>query len=147
MYPGFSGGPLVNAMGEVIGLNTSGWGHRRRGMPLTIPYETIERVATTLAEKGRIPRGYIGVVMQPVQLPESAGQPSGLLVVGVEEDSPAADAGLMIGDTLLSLGDTQLSDPHDLHELLSPDQIGQSLMVRILRAGQMQEVSVTVGER
>ncbi len=148
MYPGFSGGPLINAMGEVIGLNTSGWGGpRRRPMPLTIPYETIERVATTLAEKGRIPRGYIGVAMQPVQLPESAGQPAGLLIVGVEEGSPAAEAGLLIGDTLLSLGDTQLSDPHDLHELLSPDQIGQQVQASVLRAGQTQQITLTVGER
>lgn len=147
MYPGFSGGPLINAAGEVIGLNTSGRGRHRRGLPIAIPVAVIDRVATTLREKGHIARAYLGVSLQPAQLPESAPQEAGLLIVGIEADSPAATAGLLLGDTLLALGETTTTDPRELQQILTPENVDQTLVARVLRAGEVQEINVTIGER
>lgn len=148
MYPGFSGGPLVNAAGEVLGMNTSALA---RGLPLTIPNAVLDHVAAVLLEKGRISRGYLGVALQPVRIPAGlrvAGldQETGLLIVGVEPDSPAESAGLMLGDTLVSVAGQAVGDPRHVHELLGPESVGNALAVRLLRAGTLVETSVTPSE-
>lgn len=148
MYPGFSGGPLVSASGQVIGLNTSAL---LRGTPLTVPVVTLRRVAEMLLAHGKIRRGYLGVSTQPVRLPqalsERLGQESGLLLITVEPDSPAEQAGLLLGDTLVALETTAVRHPDDLLACLSSDRIHTSLQVRFVRGGQLQELAVVIGER
>ncbi|MEZ4521510.1 MAG: S1C family serine protease [Thermomicrobiales bacterium] len=150
MYPGFSGGPLVNAAGEIVGLNTSALS---RGLPVTIPHAELDRIVGVLVEKGRISRGYLGVALQPVRIPASlrsklgAEQESGLLVVGIEPESPSEQGGLMLGDTIVRFGCEQVSDPRQVHEQLGPDSIGQQLAIHLLRAGEAIDLTVTPGER
>ena len=150
MYPGFSGGPLVSAAGEVVGLNTSALS---RGLPVTIPHQELDRIVGVLRDKGRIARGYLGVALQPVRVPAclqgklSTEQESGLLIVGVESDSPAETGGLMLGDTVVNFGGQEVSDPRQVHEQLGPDSVGVELAVRLLRAGEVVDATVTPGER
>lgn len=148
MYPGFSGGPLVGANGHLLGLNTSGLG---QGVSLAIPVATVSRVIDSLRAHGRIRRGYLGVSTQRVRLPEdtakATGQRAGLLVISVEPGSPAAEAGLSLGDTLLSLGGRSIARHEDLLAALTGEAVGQKEIVQILRGGQVQELTVKIGER
>jgi S1-C subfamily serine protease len=149
LYPGFSGGPLLNAAGEIFGMNTSGIS---RGLAMAIPNAVLERVTNVLLTEGGIKHGYLGVALQPVQLPESVaqslgGQQTGLMVIGVEADSPAAAAGVMLGDTFVSLGGEATTEPRALHAQLGPGTVGTAQPARVIRAGQPLDVSVTVGER
>ncbi len=148
MYPGFSGGPLVDMAGQVIGLNTSGMLH---GVSLVVPAPTLRRVVDTLLTRGRMARGYLGVGAQPVRLPaalsEQLNQETGLLFISVEPGSPADQAGLLLGDTLVGLEGQPLRQMDDLMTLLSGDRVGQAVSVRIVRGGKIQDVSVTIGER
>ncbi len=148
MYPGFSGGPLVDTAGRVVGLNTSAL---RQGMSVTVPVPTLHRVVEMLLAHGRMRRGYLGVSTQPVRLPQALaqelGQETGLLLILVEPDSPAEQGGLVLGDTLVALDDTPIRQPDDLVALLSPERIGVSGLMRIIRSGQVQERQVVIGER
>ena len=148
MYPGFSGGALVTADGRVAGLVTSGL---LRGVSLAVPTETVRRVVEALLAHGRIRRGFLGVGAQSVHLPESAaakaGQAAGLLVLSVEPGSPADQAGLLLGDTLLTLDGTPLESMEDLLAVLSGDRVGRPAEVRVLRGGVLQSVQATIGDR
>jgi S1-C subfamily serine protease len=148
MYPGFSGGPLVDVSGRFLGLNTSAM---LRDVTLTIPAGTIQRVAHALAAHGRVKRGYLGVGAQAVRLPkavaELSGQSTGLLLGSVETDSPAERSGLFMGDTLLALDGQRTTDLEDLLALLTSDRVGKTVTARVLRGGQVIEVGVTVGEQ
>lgn len=148
MYPGFSGGPLVNAHGQVLGLNTSAL---LRGVSLAIPTTTLARVATALLADGRMRRGYLGVSTQPARLPSAAseelGQETGLLIVSVETDSPADKGGLVLGDTIVGLDGTPVRHHDDLLALLSGEKVGQKVPLNILRGGETRSVNVTLGER
>lgn len=148
MYPGFSGGPLVSASGQPVGLNTSAL---LRGVSLTVPTPTVRRVVETLLAHGRVRRGYLGISTQTVRLPQAiqdqVGQETGLLLVSVESGSPAEQSGLLLGDTIVSMADTPVHQHDDLLVQLSADRIGQAVPARIVRSGQLQDVSVTVGER
>jgi len=149
-YPGFSGGPLVNAEGEVLGLNTSGL---TRGSSLTIPVSVAWRVAAALATHGSVKRGYLGVRTQPVEISEAARQAlkreqeNGLLVLWLEEDGPAAKSGLLVGDILVAISGQPVGDPDDLFSALNSDTVGKAVAVEVLRGGRPETVSVTVGER
>ena len=149
-YPGFSGGPLVNTEGDVLGLNTSGL---TRGSSLTIPVKVGWRIADELAKHGSVKRGYLGVRTQPVEIPEAARkslkreQSSGLLVLWLEENGPAQKGGLFVGDTLVAIAGQPISDPDDLFAALSSDTVGKSVTVEVLRGGKPETVNVTVGER
>jgi S1-C subfamily serine protease len=148
-YPGFSGGPLVDAAGQVIGVNTSGLA---RGAALTIPAEWAWQVAAALAEHGYVRRGYLGIRSQPVEIPaaqqEALGrtQRRGLLLVGVEEDSPAQRGGLLVGDIVTALQEQPVSDPEDLSLRLARAP-GQALPIQLLRGGRVEGITVTIGER
>lgn len=148
MYPGFSGGPLIGASGEVLGLNTSAL---LRGATVSIPTPTLRRVVETLLAHGHVRRGYLGVGAQPVRLPESLAQQlnqeTGLLLISVESGSPADQGGLLMGDTIITFGGESVLDMDDLLGLLSGDRVGSSTAVRIVRGGQLQEMTVTIGER
>jgi S1-C subfamily serine protease len=147
MYPGFSGGPLVDMQGKVRGLNTSAMG----GVSLALPVSTIRRVVEALQTHGRVRRGYLGVGLQPARLPkaiaEQLDQESGLLILSVEPDSPAEQGGLTMGDTLLSLEGQPIRHMDDLMALLAGDQVGKKAGLQVLRGGKMHKLSVTVGER
>ncbi len=148
MYPGFSGGPLVNAAGQLIGLNTSALG---RGTSLTIPTATLARVADALQAHGRVQRGYLGVSTQRVHLPDNLKaeleQKRGLLVVSVENDSPAAKAGLTLGDTLVSFANSPVQSHDDLLALLAGDVVGTAVPAKFVRGGQVHTTEVTVAAR
>jgi S1-C subfamily serine protease len=148
MYPGFSGGPLVGANGRLLGLNTSGLG---QGVSLAVPAAAITRVVESLRTHGRVRRGYLGVSTQRVRLPEDAaaalGQKAGLLVISVEAGSPAAEGGLSLGDTIVTLGGRAISRHEDLLAALTGDVVGQKEVARILRGGQTQELTIKIGER
>ena len=149
-YPGFSGGPLVDTAGGVVGLNTSGLG---RGAALTIPAALAWGIATTLAKHGHVRRGFIGVRSQPVAIAiaqqKALGreQASGLLLVGVEEKSPAEKGGLLVGDIIVALAGKPVADPDELLAALVGDVVGKSTPFEILRGGQPLAVTVTIGER
>jgi S1-C subfamily serine protease len=149
-YPGFSGGPLVAADGTVLGLNTSGL---IRNAAITIPADIAWRTAETLAAHGHIQRGYLGIRSQPVELPASARngsereQASGLLIVNVERDSPAAKGGLMVGDILVGLNGSPVTDYDELFPLLTGEVVGQSTPVEVLRGGKPITINVVIQER
>lgn len=149
-YPGFSGGPLIDGEGRVIGLNTSGL---VRSSALTIPGSAAWSIAAILAEHGHVRHGYLGIRSQPVKLPDLArqalgrAQQSGLLLVWVEEGSPADKGGLMIGDILTGLAGQPLEDPDELPARLAGSQVGKEISVEILRGGVLNTISATVGER
>ena len=150
-YPGFSGGPLIDASGGILGLNTSGLAHG--GISLTIPVGLAWQVAEALKRHGHVRRGYLGIRSQPTPLPvaqqQSLGreQPAGLLLVGIERDSPAAQAGLLVGDILVGLAGEPLTDPDELLARLAGEMVGQSVPVEILRGGQPVKIAVKIGER
>lgn len=148
MYPGFSGGPLVGAGGQAIGLNSSAL---MRGVSVTIPAGTLDSVVADLLEKGRVPRGYLGITVQPVRLPEAAAaavdQETGILLTSVEADSPAGKGGLILGDTIVGLDGEPVRDHEDLLSLLASGRAGKSVEVQIVRGGEQQKVTVEVGER
>jgi S1-C subfamily serine protease len=150
IYDGFSGGPLVDLDGRLLGLNTSGLA---RGAPLTIPRATVDRVLDQLLSGGRIARGYIGLAMQAVRLPaplRDKARPAveqGLIVVGVEPGGPAERAGLLLGDIVTSLDDTPVGDPGDVLAWLGPDRVGREVQVHLLRGGAPITVTLTIGER
>lgn len=148
-FPGFSGGPVVNVRGEVLGMATSG----PRRTAAVLPSTTVSRVVNQLLQKGRIARGYIGVGLQPVAFPESATQslgltsPSGLLIVMIEPGGPAAQAGVVLGDILVRADGAVLKGAHSLQPSLDGDRIGQAVELEFVRAGQIHKASVVVAER
>lgn len=149
-YPGFSGGPLINGEGQVYGINTSGFGG---GGAITIPVEIAWKVAETLAAHGKIKRGYLGIRSQTVNLPAEARsqlkreQETGLLIVGMEKDSPAEKGGLMVGDILVGVSGVAVEHHDELFVRLSGDVVGKSTPLDVLRGGKLQAVNVVVGER
>jgi S1-C subfamily serine protease len=150
LYPGFSGGPLVNAAGEIVGINTSGLS---RNMGLTIPAATVNRVVDQLLSTGHIARGYLGVGLQPVRLPDTLKQAvgvtsdTGVIVISIESGGPAEKAGLFIGDILITLDGTPTTDTDAVQALLGPERIGMSLAAKVARGGAPVDVAITVGER
>ena len=149
-YPGFSGGPLINTEGEVLGLNTSGL---TRGSSLTIPVKVAWRTGQALALHGTVRRGYLGVRTQAVEIPEVSRQAlkreqsQGLLVLWLEEGGPAQTSGLLVGDILVAINGQALQDADDLFSALGSDTVGRSIPVDVLRGGRPETVSVKVGER
>ncbi len=148
MYPGFSGGPLVGAGGAVLGMNTSAM---LRGTSISVPTETLQRVIPELLEHGRVRRGFLGVAAQPVELPGAVSrdldQELGLLLVGVEPNSPAQQAGLSLGDTVVAVDHDPVTGLDDLLRHLGGDRIGQQLELRVLRGGELRSITATVGQR
>jgi S1-C subfamily serine protease len=148
LHPGFSGGLLLAADGAALGVNSAGV---LRGTSLAVPSRVVQRVVATLLAHGRIRRGYLGIGTQAVALPSeartSASQSSGLIVLSVQPGSPAARAGILLGDVLLRAGDAVLTHPGALVPSLDADRVGHELSLRVLRAGDERSVNVIVGER
>lgn len=148
-FPGFSGGPLVDVAGKLLGINTSGHGW---GAGLTIPAEQALAIAASIEENGGVKRGFLGLRSQVSELSAEAQkalgreQAIGLLVINVEEDSPAAAAGLIVGDVLVGLGNQPVED-HDELMLQLNQKAGQASTLDVLRGGQPLSLAVTVGEQ
>jgi len=150
LYPGFSGGPLVDAAGNVAGLVTSGLS---RQLELAVPTSTVTRIVDELLATGRISRGYLGVGLQPVALPEAlkglapGSDARALIVVSVDTDGPAARAGLMLGDVLVALEGAPLRDPHDVQDVLAARRAGTAVTASLIRADAPRQVTIMLGER
>lgn len=156
MFPGFSGGPLVDVSGQVIGMNTSGL---LRNATVTLTGPTLQRVVSSLLEHGHVRRGYLGIGSQPVRLPEALaqqlpgqlaalkGQETGLLISSVEFGSPAERAGLLLGDTLVAIDNQPLAQMDDLFTFLNGDVVGKSVIVIAACGGVLQKLTLVVGER
>jgi len=141
------GGPVLATSGGLLGMSTSG--PRRRS--LVIPAATIGRVLDPLLAEGRIARGWLGVGLQPVAVPDSlrqtAGQEAGMMVVSLASGGPAEQAGILPGDILLDVDGTPARRPRGLAAVLGPDRIGKSVALRLLRAGALQTLSLTITAR
>ena len=141
------GGPVLDVAGRLIGMSTGG----PRGRTLVIPAATIARVVDPLLAEGRIARGWLGVGLQPVVVPEGlrevASHESGMMVISLAANGPAALAGLLPGDILLDLDGTPLSRARALAAAMGPERIGSAVQVRLLRAGAVQTLSVVIAAR
>jgi S1-C subfamily serine protease len=148
--PGFSGGPLVDLDGRLVGINTSGL---VRGASLAIAARLALEIGSNLAQHGSVRRGYLGIRSQQVELPAQAvealnGQKTGLLIMGIEADGPAAKGeGLLVGDILVEMGAAPVANHDDLLVALASQPVGEKADVRVVRGGQVLPVSVLVGER
>ncbi len=144
---GLEGGPVIDAAGGLLGMAAAG----PRGRVLVIPHATVARgVGPLLA--GRPPgRGWLGVGLQPVALPESlreaAGQGAGLMVVSLAGGGPAEQGGVLPGDILLTIAGRSVAHPQALRAALAPDLIGQAIEVRLMRGGAVRAVSPIVAAR
>jgi S1-C subfamily serine protease len=150
LYPSMEGSALVEATtGRVVGMSVSG----PRRTVLAIPASTINRVLDQLLEKGRVARGYLGVGMQPVRLPDTLkntlnlSSSGGLIAINVEPNGPADKAGVLIGDIVVAVDGTTVSDTGDIQAMLGSQSVGKTLNVQIVRGGALVEVALTVGER
>jgi S1-C subfamily serine protease len=150
MLPGFSGGPLITASGEVAGMNSSFLG---RWGGLTLPVDVIDPIVIALQTHGKVRRGFLGIGVQAVRVPqahaESAGssQEQGLLIVNIEPEGPAEKGGLFLGDIILSVADSAVTTVEELQERLSGAMVGNDAAVSIIRGGSAMTVSVKDGER
>jgi S1-C subfamily serine protease len=150
IHDGFSGGPLIDVSGNVVGVNTSGLA---RGRAMTVPVRTVNRIVDQLLAKGRIARGYLGLAMQPVRLPadlaSSLAVPDAqaLIIVSVEPGGPGAEAGALLGDVVVSANGQAVRDPRDLLATLGPDSIGSTLRARVIRGGVPRDLEIKVRER
>ncbi|MCY3831635.1 MAG: trypsin-like peptidase domain-containing protein [Chloroflexi bacterium] len=146
MYPGFSGGPLLGADGKVYGMNTSGFAG---GISVAIPLAAVSKSVDALMADGKIQTGYLGIGVQPAQLPdnigEALGQDIGLLIVSVEADSPAVKAGVLVGDILTALNDESLEDIDQLQRLLARLEVGSEVKTGYVRGGAVEEGSIVIG--
>src|SRR5579864_1265001 len=149
LYPGFSGGPLVNSQGQIVGLNTAGL--HRSG--ITVPAATVTRVASELLEKGRIERPYLGLAMQAVALPESLRASlnlkasEGLLVAHVEPGSPAEKGGVLLGDVLVEIEGKPVPETDAVQEILHTFKVGQAIELKLVRGGALSTASLTLAAR
>lgn len=151
IYLGFSGGALIDTNGKVLGINTSAFG---RGLALTIPSETVNRVVDVLLTKGKIARPYLGIgTHQAVPITENLRerlnleQPSGLMILTIEADGAAEKAGVLIGDVLLSIDDKLTLEPMDVQAALWGREVGSVVNAKLLRGGEIKEIEIILGER
>jgi len=148
MHDGFAGGAFLDTSGALIGIATAA---AIRGLGVVIPAAIAWKTAATVLEHGSLKRGYLGIAGQPVALPENQrgadGREHALLVVGVTSGSPAAAAGVLVGDVLLDFDGHAVDTPEDLLDLLGGDRVGRQVTLRVRRGTAVTETTVTVGER
>ncbi len=143
-YPGFSGGAFINLSGAMVGLGNAGV---MRGQGVGLPASVVLETVKMLEQGERRPHPFVGIGSQPVRLPTGGPHSRGLLVVSVDPQSPATQAGLFIGDVLLSFAGVALEDTDDLQGQLSSGRIGQSFAVELVRAGAQMSLTLEVGAR
>jgi len=148
MHPGYSGGALVDLNGKVLGLQSAGLMRRHS---VAIPGSNVRRVVKSILEHGTVKRGFLGVGVYPVPLPEplakQVNQSHGALVLSVQPGSAADKAGLVQGDVLISLDGNAVGHPGELAALLDEEKVGREITAKVGRAGQLQELKITVGSR
>jgi S1-C subfamily serine protease len=150
LWAGFSGGPVVDVRGGVIGIGTSALS---RGRAVVIPASVLKRVSAQLLARGHVSHAYIGAAVQSVEVPDSLrsslgiSQAHGLIVISTVPGGPADNAGIALGDTLLTLDGKPLADVDDLKAALGSDRIGRSAAVSLIRAKQLVNAQVVIGER
>jgi S1-C subfamily serine protease len=148
MHDGFAGGAFIDTSGALLGVTTA---TAIRGLGVVIPASIAWKTAATVLEHGGLKRGYLGIAGQPVRLPEtqrsSNGRDEALLVVGVTGGSPAADAGVLVGDVLIEFDGHPIGSPEDLLDLLVGNRVGRRVTLGLLRGGRATDLTVTVGER
>ncbi len=150
LRPGFSGAAVVDAEGRLIGMGTSGLA---RGAGIVIPVSTIDRVVAQLVAHGRVARGYLGLALQPVELPDRVAEDlkldgaRGLLIAAVEKGGPGESAGLSVGDILISLDGRPCARAEDALVALGSMVAGKTVVVGAIRGGKPVEVTLTLGER
>jgi S1-C subfamily serine protease len=148
MHEGFSGGAFLSADGQLLGVTTAA---SIRGLGVVIPASIAWASAAAVLQHGTLKRGYIGIAAQPVSVPhkqrEVVGSEGALLVVGVKDGTPAADAGMLVGDLLVAVDGQALTAPEELLDLLVGERVGRSVVFRVLRGGSPVDVAVSVVER
>jgi S1-C subfamily serine protease len=150
LYPNSSGGAVVDSHGRVLGIATSALSPIAG---LAVPAATINRVTDRLLAKGHVVRGYLGIGLQPISIPDdlrtrlSVSNRGGLIVLSVEPGGPADTAGVLIGDVLLALDGLPLEGIDDLQSVLDSESVGKTARARILRGGALAELTIVVGER
>jgi S1-C subfamily serine protease len=141
------GGPVFDAAGACVGMSTFG----PRGQVIAIPTATIERVVPQLAKDGRIARGWLGVALQAVAVPdalrESADQSSGLMVMSVVDNGPAAQSGIVAGDIILNVDGTPAHRFRKIARHFGADSIGRRAELRLIRSGAVMTVQTTIAQR
>jgi S1-C subfamily serine protease len=146
-FPGFAGGPLVDTEGALLGLNTLS---SSSGTSITIPTVMAWKIAEKLRTEGSVKPGYLGIRSQQVELPQPSTlgreQTTGLLVVGIDPKSPAAAAGMMVGDIMVAFDGQAVRDHEELLEQLLTGMGGKTVSAELLRGGKREEISVTVGD-
>ncbi len=141
LYPGSVGGVVVNVAGEAIGISTSALS---RIAGVAIPTPTIDRVVDEILKRGRVARGYLGVGLQPVEISDHQ---KGLIVLSIEPAGPAAKAGVLIGDILVSLGGKSVEETEDIQAALDGRAVGSAIEAVVSRGGESRTISIAIGER
>jgi S1-C subfamily serine protease len=147
MHDGFAGGALIDTTGALIGITTS---LRIRGTAVAIPAPIAWKSLATIVEHGHAKRGYLGIVGQPVRLPDTQradNRERGLLIAGISSAGPADTAGVLVGDIVFALDEHSIESPDDLLDLLAVTHVGHQGRLRVLRGGTVIEIPITVGER
>jgi S1-C subfamily serine protease len=148
MHDGFAGGAFLDTDGGLLGVATAA---EIRGLGVIIPASIAWAAVAGILKHGGVKRGYLGITGQPVVLPENQrdaeGREEALVVVGVSGGSPAARAGVLVGDIVAALDGHPVESPEDLLDLLSGDRVGRTTSLRVIRGGTAQDIAVTVGER
>jgi len=149
-YPMSSGGAVVDANGEIVGVATSALS---RIAGLAVPVSSLESLVKRLLEKGHLGAGYLGIGLQPVSIPESlrtrllVTNQVGIVVLSVQPGGPAEQAGVLIGDIILSLDDRVIEDISDIQAVLEPEKVGKPISAKIIRGGNPVDLGILVGER
>jgi S1-C subfamily serine protease len=141
VFPTSDGGAVINTAGELIGIATTALS---RIAGLAIPAATVERIAEQILTRGHVARGYLGVGLQPVELPDHH---KGLIVLSLEPAGPAAKAGVMIGDIFVVLAGKPVAETDDLQAALESHPPGASVEAQVLRGGDSRKITIAVGER
>jgi serine protease Do len=150
LLPGLSGGALADARGHVIGMLSA---HLAGGEPVGIPVTTLDALVQRILSGGTLRRAYLGVSTQPVELQDAfrsrlhVAQTSGLMLLGLEPGAPAERGGLLLGDILLAIGERKVEDGEALQMALGPEAIGAPTPIRLIRGGQLHDITVTPARR
>jgi S1-C subfamily serine protease len=150
LQPTAIGGAVIDASGNLLGLATPRFA---RFGAIAVPASTINKISDTLLKQGRIPRGYLGVGLQPVRLPNSLremlqrNEKTAAIALEVHPGGPADKAGIVIGDILVSLGGQSITRLEDVQSLLAGDAIGKTLPLKFIRGGAVQDGNIVVAER
>jgi S1-C subfamily serine protease len=146
LNPGYSGGPLVDASGKMIGMNAAFFANRG----ISIPVNELSEIVKNLAVDGGVKRAYLGIVSDTISLPEEIAQEikqeEGLIVYSVEPGTPAKKAGVAIGDILVKLNSKPVENLYDLRKLLTSEVIGKTTSLSVLRGEKLTELTVTPTE-